>query len=108
MHVGKKIAQLRKLRDWTQEQLAHKMGVHKSHVSRWESGQMALKIETLERLAEVFGISLDDLTNSSPAGPGSTQLLQDFEALNEDDRLVVRKVLDAMLAKQRMRQALGA
>lgn len=107
MHVGKKVAQLRKLRDWTQEHLAQRMSVHKSHVSRWESGQMALKLETLERLAEVFGVSLDELTNNSPAVPGSTQFLQDFEALNEDDRNVVRKVLDAMLAKQRMRMALG-
>ena len=108
MHVGKKVAQLRKIRDWTQDQLAQKMGVHKSHVSRWENGQMALKIETLERLSAVLGVSLDELTNNAPAVPGSSQLLQDFEALNEDDRMVVRKVIDAMLAKQRMRQALGA
>ena len=108
MQVGKKVAQLRKLRDWTQEQLAQKMNVHKSHVSRWENGQMSLKLETLEKLAEVLETNLEDLTSSAPAVPGAVQLVQDYEALNEDDRMVVRKVLDAMLAKQRMRQALGA
>jgi len=108
MQIGKKVAQLRKLRDWTQEQLAQKMSVHKSHVSRWESGQMAIKVDTLQKLAEVFGVALDEITNGMPAVPGANQFLRDFESLNEDDRLVIRKVLDAMLAKQRMRQALGA
>ena len=36
--LQKKIAKLRKLRDWTQDDLAKKMEVHKSHVSRWELG----------------------------------------------------------------------
>lgn len=108
MQVGKKFAQLRKLRDWTQEQLAQKMNVHKSHVSRWQSGQMALKVDTLQKLSEVFAVGLDEITNSAPVAPVSSQLLRDSETLNEDDRLVIRKVLDAMLAKQRMRQALGA
>lgn len=38
MDVAKKIAKLRKLKDWTQDDLAKKMEVHKSHVSRWELG----------------------------------------------------------------------
>lgn len=111
MHVGKKVAKLRKLRDWTQDDLAKKMDVHKSHVSRWELGHMVPRVDTLQKLAEIFGVGLQDLTNEFAevsTDPDATHLLRDLEMLNEDDKIVVRKVIDAMLTKQRMRHALGA
>lgn len=109
--VGKKVAQLRKLKDWTQDDLAKMLNVHKSHVSRWESGRMLPKVDTLKRLAEVLGVGLDELTgdfSSSAVNRDVSQMVRDLDSLAEDDRLVVRKVIDAMLTKQRMKQALGA
>ncbi len=111
MLVGKKVAQLRKLKDWTQDDLAKMLNVHKSHVSRWESGRMLPKVDTLKRLAEVLGVGLDELTgdfSSSAVNRDVSQMVRDLDSLAEDDRLVVRKVIDAMLTKQRMKQALGA
>lgn len=111
MSLGKKVAQLRKLRDWTQEELAQKVNVHKSHVSRWESGHMTPRVETLQRLSEIFNVGLEELTgeHSNPVlARDANQMVRDIELLAEDDRMVVRKVIDAMLTKLKMRQALGA
>ena len=111
MDIGRKIARFRKLKDWTQEELGQKMDVHKTVISRWELGRMAPRLETLQRLAGVLGIELSELADhdryEKPDGEASL-LYRDFESLTEDDRMVVRKVVDAMLTKQRLRSALGA
>jgi transcriptional regulator with XRE-family HTH domain len=111
MDIGRKISRFRKLRDWTQEELGQKMDVHKTVVSRWELGRMAPRLETLQRLAEILGIELSELADSEREEQSTnetTRFYRDMEALPEDDRQVVRKVLDAMLMKQRLQTALGA
>ena len=82
MSLGKKIAQLRKLRDWKQEDLAQKLNVHKSHISRWESGRMTPRVDALQRLAEIFGVSLEDITgeHSNPVlDRDANQMVRDIE-----------------------------
>jgi transcriptional regulator with XRE-family HTH domain len=44
-----------------QSQLASKVGVAQSSVCDWESGKTSPRLERLERLAEVLGVSLQRL-----------------------------------------------
>ena len=61
MELGKKIRQLRFKAGLTQEQLAEKLGVAAQSVSKWENAVAMPDITTLPLLAEVFGVSIDDL-----------------------------------------------
>ena len=61
MEMGKKIRQLRFKAGLTQEQLAEKMGVAPQSVSKWENAVAMPDISSLPMLAEIFGISIDDL-----------------------------------------------
>ncbi len=61
MELGKKIKQLRFKAGLTQEQLADKIGVVPQSVSKWENSAAMPDISTLPRIAEVFGVSIDDL-----------------------------------------------
>ena len=61
MELGKKIRQLRFKAGLTQEQLAEKMGVGPQSVSKWENAVAMPDISSLPLLAEVFGVSIDDL-----------------------------------------------
>ncbi len=61
MELGKKIRQLRFKAGLTQEQLAEKLGIGAQAVSKWENAIAMPDISTLPLLAEVFGISIDDL-----------------------------------------------
>ncbi|MBQ3099885.1 MAG: helix-turn-helix transcriptional regulator [Clostridia bacterium] len=56
-----KIKKLRKEKDMTQEQLAEYMGVSPQAVSRWETGATCPDIFALPSLAELFGISVDEM-----------------------------------------------
>ncbi len=61
MEIGKKIRQLRFKAGLTQEQLADKLGIGPQAVSKWENAAAMPDITTLPMLAEIFGVSIDDL-----------------------------------------------
>ena len=65
MEIGKKIRQLRFKAGLTQEQLAEKLGLGAQAVSKWENAAAMPDITTLPLLAEIFGVSIDDLFDLS-------------------------------------------
>ena len=61
MELGKKIRQLRFRAKLTQEQLANRLGIAPQSVSKWENAASMPDITTLPLLAEVFGVTIDEL-----------------------------------------------
>lgn len=59
--LGKRIMGCRKGLGLTQDQLAERLGVSAQAVSKWENDQSCPDITTLPRLAEIFGVSIDEL-----------------------------------------------
>ena len=59
--VGGFIAELRKEKGLTQAELAERVGVTGGAVSKWERGLCYPDIETVGRLAEVFGLSVGEM-----------------------------------------------
>ena len=57
--VGKRIATLRKLAGLTQEQLAEKAGLQRTHVGRIEAGKYAVTLEVVQAIAEALGMTVD-------------------------------------------------
>ena len=61
MKFCEKLQQLRKQKGLTQEQLAEKMFVSRTAVSKWESGKGYPNLDSLKNLSEIFSVSIDDL-----------------------------------------------
>lgn len=59
--LGKRICQNRKRLQLTQEQLAEQLGVTAQAVSKWENDQSCPDITVIPKLADIFGISTDEL-----------------------------------------------
>ena len=59
--IGKKIVSLRKQNNMTQMELADKLGISFQAVSNWERGNSMPDISKLPELAEIFGVTLDEL-----------------------------------------------
>lgn len=57
--MGQRIASLRKLAGMSQEQLGEKAGLQRTHVSRIEAGKYAVTLETIQAIAEAFGMTVD-------------------------------------------------
>lgn len=54
---GKRVAELRSLKGWTQEDFARAMGVSRSQVQNWEGGRKGTTTQRLMKLYEVFGVT---------------------------------------------------
>lgn len=65
MEFAKKIKQLRQKAGLTQEQLAERLGIGAQSVSKWENAVSMPDILSLPLLAEIFGVSIDDLFDLS-------------------------------------------
>jgi len=63
---GNKIRSLRMLRGYSQEYMANKLGINQTAYSRIETNQQKLTAETLEKLSEVLGVSVTDITSNEP------------------------------------------
>lgn len=69
MTLGKRIAMLRRNQGWTQEQLGEKVGVSAQAVSKWENDLACPDITTLPLLADLFGVTTDELLGVKPIEP---------------------------------------
>ena len=58
---GERVKALREGRDWSQEELARRMGANRVSIARLETGTRKPSVDMLERLADAFHISLVDL-----------------------------------------------
>lgn len=57
--IGQRIASLRKLAGFTQEQLALRAGIQRTHLGRIEAGKYAVNLETLQAIAEALWMTID-------------------------------------------------
>ena len=58
---GRWLAEQRKSRFWSQSELAEKLDVSQNSVSRWETGEAFPSQSNLQKIAELFGVTLDDI-----------------------------------------------
>ena len=52
----------REARNWTQKELAREAGLSRSAVQKIETGERKPNLATANKLARVFGVSLDEFT----------------------------------------------
>lgn len=65
MEFNEKLQLLRKQHNLTQEQLAEKLYVSRTAVSKWESSKGYPNIESLKCISKVFSISIDELLSGN-------------------------------------------
>lgn len=64
MNLGKKIAELRKKNNLSQEELAEKVGVARQTISKWEIGDTIPDINQVKIISKIFNISIDELVDN--------------------------------------------
>ena len=69
--TGAYLASLRKAAGMTQQDAADRLGVSNKTVSKWESGGGFPDITVLPALAELYGVTADDILAGEPVRPGS-------------------------------------
>ena len=64
MEFNEKLQELRKQKGLTQEELAEKLYVSRTAISKWESGRGYPNIESLKAIAKFFSLTVDELLSS--------------------------------------------
>ncbi len=80
---GKRIKELRKSRNMTQEKLAELVGFEPNHITKIEAGKHFPQPEKLEILARIFDIQVKDLFDFEHKLPVSNLKYKITEWLNE-------------------------
>ena len=93
MNFGDKLKSLRTAQKMTQQQLGEHIGVAKSIVSYYESGDRYPSYDVLVRIAHVFHTTTDYLLDIAKDN------VVDVTGLSEEDIAVVRTVAEALKRK---------
>jgi len=111
---AQRLRELRKNKNLSQTELGQLAGLHYTHIGRFERGTSRPSGDTLKRLADALGVTSDYLldgaaTEAAKARFEDRELLKQFqevEQLPDEDKNVVKKLLDAFLTKKQL-QALA-
>lgn len=60
--LGSRIKALRIAKNFTQEQVAEKIGISRQKYARIESGVNSITLDILSKIAEVLGVTVGDIT----------------------------------------------
>lgn len=94
MTIGKRIAQLRKEKGMTQEELSQKMEVSAQAVSKWENDQTCPDITSLPKLAKLLGVTVDELLSGKEETEPVARVLAPEER-KDIKEMMLRFIVDA-------------
>ncbi|GLS28284.1 helix-turn-helix domain-containing protein [Marinibactrum halimedae] len=107
MTFSKRFIQLRKEHQFTQQEMADKVGMHITQVRRYESDQSQPSIEILKKIAVAFNVTTDWLIFEDDERELPNNLQLKFEAvtqLPEDEQRVIESLIDGMIVKHQTKQ----
>ncbi|MHC4797677.1 MAG: helix-turn-helix transcriptional regulator [Planctomycetota bacterium] len=58
--LGKYLRAVREKKGWSQEDLAHKCGLHRTYIGAVERGEYNVTLLTLRRITKTLGITIQD------------------------------------------------
>ncbi|MGK7390103.1 MAG: helix-turn-helix domain-containing protein [Candidatus Cyclobacteriaceae bacterium M2_1C_046] len=99
MDFGTRLANARKEKGFTQDDLEKATGINKRLISRYEKNDTMPSIDVARKMASALQVSLDYLTGLDYSlfinDPEMTKLLKGYEQLKDEDKAVIKKMLKA-------------
>lgn len=108
----------RKLRldnNYSQTQLAKKLKVHQTAISQWELGKSFPDILTMQKLADIYDVSIDYILGRENSRNGHVtlpedeeRLLQNYRSLGTEEKNTVQDFIENKKQKPRMYEVSAA
>ncbi len=94
-----RLKELREQHEYSQRELAKRLGVSASTVGMWESGSRKPDIETMEAITDFFNVSMDYMTGKEDVterfvNPAEVKLLDSFRCAPEDVQNAIIRLLE--------------
>ena len=109
MSIGKNIKNIREQKRLMQKEMAAVADMQASNYSKIESGQRDISVEALDRIAQFFGMTVDEVIHLEDSVPvpvrvedkTASEKLQMISQLDEEDKHAVYRIIDGMLTKNK-------
>jgi transcriptional regulator with XRE-family HTH domain len=109
---SKRCRDLRRQKNLSQAELGKLVGLHFTHIGRYERGLSRPSAEALKNLAEALGVTTDYLIEGETDDIAKTKLedrellhiFREVETLPDEDKYVIKKFLDAFLTKKKVQE----
>jgi len=110
--VGYNLKALREQKSLLQKEVANAVGVHPSNYSKMEKGERDVSINTADKLAKYYGVTLDELVHMSGKVPdditiidkSTSERLKLIQQLEEEDKNAIFRIIDGMLTKSKFKE----
>ena len=105
---GKRLAEVRKDKKISQDEMGKLVGVHGAVIGRYERDEVKPSIEMATQLAQVLEVSLDYLVGNTDVllERGIVSRILDIQRLKETDRNHVFALLDAFIKQTKLKEIL--
>lgn len=112
MSVADNIKKLREDKGLMQKEVAAEIGLKPAHYNKIEKGLVEPSIDTLDKLAAYYGITIDQIVHLKKSVPKAVVMedktnaeqLRLIAQLNDKDKNIVMSIIDTMLTKQKFQE----
>ena len=110
-HIGTTIKALRSEKGLTQQQIAELIHMHRSNYSKVEKGERDLSLESVNKIAKYFGMTIDQLVNFDGNMPDEVTIedkslmeqVKLIAQLEDEEKSMVFKMIDTFLTKKKFK-----
>lgn len=100
--IGERIRTYRKKLNYSQEELAHKAGLHPTYIGQLERGEKNPTIETIEKITIALDITLEELfrftiQTEAQQNKTITQLIHQLETISDQDKEVLVQIIKILV-----------
>lgn len=113
-NFAQRLKELRTARNLTQTRLAELMTISPRVYSRWETGDVTPHFDTIVRLADTLGVSLDELagrkdvaSETAIRNPELNRLCRKVDQLPDEDQRALVIVLDSIVKRSRVSKVMA-
>jgi transcriptional regulator with XRE-family HTH domain len=112
MHsIAENIKSIRELKGLKQIEVANYINVDKSAYSKIEKGTRALTVDELQKMAQLFGMTTDQILNHDGNVPKEVVIedktaieqMRLIQLLEDDDKQTIFKLIDKMLTNKKFK-----
>ena len=107
---AERLKTLRQKKKLSQTELGKMVGLHFTHISRYERGLSQPGANKLQKVAEALGVTADyliegkinEVAKAKLEDKDLLQMFQEVERFPEEDKIMVKKFLDALITKRKL------
>jgi len=111
MDIGSNIKRLREERGIKQQEIAELISMHRSNYSKIENGQREISVTALDKIAQYFDITIDELIHMGDDVPQEVDItdksaleqMKMIQELDEEDKQTIFKMIETFLTKKKFK-----